>query len=59
MSFIFNEQRGETDYTLAEMLATRGAGHAIWSGEKVDQYTALGISAVLSCVSLLAASIAS
>ena len=59
MSFIFNEQRGETDYTLAEMLATRGAGHANWSGEKVDQYTALGISAVLSCVSLLADSIAS
>ena len=58
MSFIF-EKRGETDYTLAEMLATRNAGLTNWSGEKVDQYTALGISAVLSCVSLLADSIAS
>ena len=59
MSFIFNEQRGQTDYTLAEMLATRTAGLANWSGEKVDQYTALGIPAVLACVSLLADSIAS
>lgn len=59
MSFIFSEQRGQTDYTLAEMLATRTAGLANWSGEKVDQYTALGIPAVLACVSLLADSIAS
>ena len=41
------------------MLATRKAGLANWSGEKVEQYTALGIPAVLACVSLLADSIAS
>lgn len=58
MSFIWKEKRGTTDYTLAEMLATRDAGYSNWSGEKVNEVSALGISTVMACVSILADSIA-
>ena len=55
---LFFEKRGETDYTLSEMLRAENFGFSNWSGEKVDEITALGISTVLSCVTILADSIA-
>ena len=55
---LFFEKRGETDYTLSEMLRAENFGLSNWSGEKVDEITALGISTVLSCVTILADSIA-
>lgn len=59
MSLFFDKEfRGQTDYTLAEMMATRSANLNNWAGEKVNQVTALGIPAVLSCVTLLCDSIA-
>ena len=52
-----NEKRSAALGNLADLLAQRG-GVPGWSGETVNERTALEVSTVLSCVSILANSIA-
>lgn len=54
-----NTEKRNTNPTLAELLAIQRGGGTNYSGEAVNDLTALGVSTVFACVGILADSVAS